>query len=115
MLRCQHPAAAHRVGMDVIDLLEHRRVRIDGLRVETFLPRLGDTVVFVGGAIGDESIHQPAAPFGLDLRQELAGGELLEIAHGAGKLVGVQHGVEMILHDHPGVDAHAFVSAAIFE
>ena len=115
MFRGDDPAAPHRVGMDVIDFLKHRLVRIDGLWMKAFLPHLGNAVVFVRGAMGDEAVYQPAAPFCLKLRQQAVGSELLEVGYDTGECVRVKHGMEMIIHDDPGVDADAFLPLTVIQ
>ena len=101
--------------MDVVDLLHHRLVRVDGLRMVAFLPELPGAARLVRGLASGEEVEQPGAPLGGELGEQLAGGEFLLLArpptslfpsassvgHDAREIGGMHDGVEVILQDDP--------------
>ncbi len=60
-----------------------------------------------------ELVEEPVAAFLFKLREERVGGEHLKIGNGARKLRPGNHGVKVVVENHPGVNPEAFVFATI--
>jgi len=115
MLRCIHEAALDRVKVQVFELLQHRCITDDGLRVESLLPHLMGALLLMRGATVRELIEQPGARFDFEQFENPARGVALEIRHDLREGGCGEDGVEMVVEDDPGVDLKALVYAAILE
>lgn len=85
------------------------------LRMKPLLPRLMRTLPLMRRTEAGELVHEPVPAFQGQLRQDAAGGEFLEVAHGLREFQPGDGGVEVIVQDHPRVDEQTFVLAAVGE
>ena len=65
--------------MEVIQFLIHHRLVREGLRMDSFLPDLMGTFLFMRGAVVRELVKQPVTFLRLDLLQQGSRGESFEV------------------------------------
>ena len=86
--------------MQIIQLLPHRLVAEDRLRMRSLLPDLV-LLGFVGEPLITKLGKQPIASLGLELLEDLLCGEAFRIPQDAGEIGSRKDGVEVIIQDHP--------------
>lgn len=109
------PGPLHWIMVQVLELLQHGLVAQDGLRVNAFLPDLMLARRLMRGAVGAELVQEPRAALDLELRENLARGELLQITYRLRQVWPGDDGMEVVIEDHPSVEFQAFVLAAVGE
>ena len=115
VLRCFDQAASHRIEVQIPQLLEHRLIAADRLRMRALLPDLMRAVPLVRGLEELELAQQPLPALGPELLEDAPRGEAFQITEHAAQLGRGEHRVEMVVEDHPAVDAQRLVLAAVAE
>ena len=100
--------------MQIIQLLPHRLVAEDRLRMRSLLPDLV-LLGFVGEPLITKLGKQPIASLVLELLEDLLCGEAFQIPQDAGEIGSRKDGVKVIIQDHPPVDFEPLVFAAVGE
>ena len=94
-----HVSALHRVLVNVVQLLPHRRFTADQFRMGAFLPELVFPVTLVRLFRQSQPVQQPFRLVRLQQFDEPVGGEGLEAAQGLVQTRGLGHEVQVIFQN----------------
>ena len=96
-------AAAHRVQVRILQLLQHHGVVVDLLRMTPLLPDLVVALHLVPQLVIFELIEQAALAPAFQVVDDLAGGERFEVLHLAGQVGRGGDEMQVVLHDDVAV------------